>query len=132
MFNYESPLFVNIVLWTIYSLLAVAAVLTLWSVVRSGRLRSKDDSHPLGIPARRIAIGTTLLLAVTMAATWLLASTQPISVNGKTYSDTFWLRTSDMLIGTALVMMAVLLIMMAVVSVRAFLNREKKNDDGHV
>ncbi len=33
MINYESPLYVDIVLYTIYVLLTVAVLLTVWSVV---------------------------------------------------------------------------------------------------
>ncbi|MCR4809998.1 MAG: hypothetical protein K5896_09080 [Prevotella sp.] len=108
MINYESPLFVDIVLYTIYALLTVAVLLTVWSVVRphvrGERCEVRGEN---GVPVRRIALLTGGLLVVTMVVTWLTASTEPLSINGKTYADAFWLRASDMLINTTLVLIAV-------------------------
>ena len=107
----DSPLFIDIVLYTIYVLLAAAVLLTVWSVVRpyvrGERCEVRGEN---GVPARRIAWLTAGLLVVTLAVTWLTASTQPLNINGKTFSDAFWLRMSDMLINTALVMIVVLTI----------------------
>ena len=56
---------------------------------------------------RRIAWLTAGVLVVTLAVTWLTASTQPLNINGKIYADAFWLRISDMLINTALVLIVI-------------------------
>jgi len=100
MINYESPVFVSLVLYTIYALLLFAAGLTAWSVVRGLRLQGR-------LPHGRVAMGVGLLLVLTLTATWLLASTKPLNVNGKLFADVFWLRTSDMLIGTSVVLIVV-------------------------
>ena len=42
MINYESPLYIDIVLYTIYALLLAATVLTVWSAVRSLRLQGRE------------------------------------------------------------------------------------------
>ena len=60
-----------------------------------------------GVPVRRIAWLTAGVLVVTLAVTWLTASTQPLNINGKTYANAFWLRISDMLINTALVLVVI-------------------------
>ena len=108
MINYESPLFVDIVLYTIYALLAVAVLLTVWSAVRpyvrGERCEVKGEKD---VPVRRIAWLTAGVLVATMVVTWLTASTAPLSINGKTYANVFWLRASDMLINTGLVLIAV-------------------------
>ena len=106
----DSPLFVDIVLYAIYVLLAVAVLLTVWSVVRSSRYEVRGAKYENGVPVRRIAWLTAGVLVVTLAVTWLTASTQPLNINGKTFSDAFWLRMSDMLINTALVLIVVLTI----------------------
>ena len=106
MIDYESPLFIDVLLITTYTLLLVAAGLTVWSLVRSARMLAGSRSATNGIPARRIAWLSVLLLAATLLLTWLLASTTPLSINGETYADTFWLRVSDMLINTSLVLIA--------------------------
>ena len=113
----DSPLFIDIVLYTIYVLLAAAVLLTVWSVVRGVRCEVRGENGEVrgtkyenGVPVRRIAWLTAGLLVVTLVVTWLTASTQPLTINGKTYSDAFWLRMSDMLINTALVLIVVLTI----------------------
>ena len=100
MINYASPTFVSLVLWVLYVLLALALGLTAWSVLRGMRLQGRP-------PHGRLPLAVAGLVVLTMVATWLLASTEPLSVNGRTYDNAFWLRTSDMLIGTSAVLMAV-------------------------
>lgn len=106
----DSPLFIDIVLYTIYVLLAAAVLLTVWSVVRGARCEVRGTKYENGVPVRRIAWLAAGLLVVTLVVTWLTASTQPLTINGKTFSDAFWLRMSDMLINTALVLIVVLTI----------------------
>lgn len=120
MINYESPIYVDIVLYTIYFLLVVAVALTAWSVVHSLRKQGKDAGVEHGIPARRIAVMTAALLLVTMAATWLLGSSSPLNTNGKVYDDTFWLRTSDMLLLTPLALLIVLVVLGAISVFRSY------------
>ena len=104
----ESPLFIDIVLYTIYVLLAAAVLLTVWSVVRSySKCEARGTRFENGVPVRRIAWLTAGVLVVTLAVTWLTASTQPLNINGKIYADAFWLRISDMLINTALVLIVI-------------------------
>ncbi len=105
----DSPLFIDIVLYTIYVLLAAAVLLTVWSVVRGFRRSGgvKVQGCENGVPVRRIAWLTAGVLVVTLAVTWLTASTQPLNINGKIYADAFWLRISDMLINTALVLIVI-------------------------
>ena len=117
MINYESPVFISIVLFTIYALLLLAVGLTVWSVVRSVRLQGKDEAWTHGIPRRRIILGTLALLVVTLGATWLLASTKPLKVNSNVYDNSFWLHASDMLIFTPIVLMAVIVVLMIIAEV---------------
>ncbi len=127
MINYESPLYVDIVLYTIYALLATTVLLTAWSAVRARGLHRGDGGTENGIPAARIVWLTGGVLVLTLALTWLTASTQPLNINGKTYSDAFWLRVSDMLINTALVLIIVVTLLVAVTGI-ATLWRDWKTD----
>lgn len=110
---YESPLFVDSLLIGIYVMLAVAIGLVVWSVVHSTRRRD-HHSLDLGFPAKRIAWGVVALLVLTLTSTALLADVTPIIINGKPYDDTLWLRVSDVLINTSII-----LILVAVVCVTA-------------
>jgi len=103
---YESPLFVELLLDSISLLIVAALALTVWSVVHSLHLRRGQADNDR-VPARRIAWGVAALLVLTMAATALLADTTPLSINGRAFTDTFWLRMSDMLINTSGILMLV-------------------------
>lgn len=103
---YESPLFIDVLLTSIYALLALTLGLTAWSMLRTLQMRNRERLT-MGIPAKRIAWGVALLLCATLALTALTADTQPLNTNGHTYDNSFWLRVSDMLINTSTVLIVV-------------------------
>ena len=103
---YESPLFIDVLLTSIYALLALTLGLTVWSMLRTLQMRNRERLT-MGIPAKRIAWGVALLLIATLALTALTADTQPLTINGQTYDSRFWLRVSDMLINTSTVLIVV-------------------------
>ena len=110
MIDFESPLFIDILLYAIYALIAVAIGLSVWSAIRSARQQTKEDGRSNGLPVRKIVFATLALLLLSLLLTYLLASTQPLSINGQTFADTFWLRISDMFIYTSLILIVVALI----------------------
>ena len=119
MIDFESPVFVSIVLYTIYTLLAIAVALTAWSAVRSWRRRSNNATEH-GVAARRIALCTAAGLILIMGASCLAGSTTPLNINGHLYTDSFWLRISDMMIYTTIIM---LVIATAVMEVTSFIRK---------
>lgn len=106
------PVYVDIVLYAVYALVVAACGLTLWSVVRGILLQGKDAGMENGVPARRIIASVAAFLVVTLAVTWLTASTKPLLINEKEYTDTFWLRTSEMLINTVIVLVVAIVILL--------------------
>ncbi|WP_027454546.1 hypothetical protein [Xylanibacter brevis] len=85
---------IDVILYTIYILLAVGTGLALWSALRHVRVT------PL-----MAGVGAGLLAL--LALTYLLADTTPLTINGRTFDDVFWLRVSDMLIWTSVVLMLI-------------------------
>lgn len=110
MLNPSSPIFVELLLWTVYALLVVSIGLTAWSMLRAMRMQGRGEVRSNGIPVGRIAWGTVALLIVLLAVTFALGSTEPLAINGKTYADSFWLRASDMLINTSLTLVVIAII----------------------
>jgi len=110
MLDTSSPLFIELLLWTIYALLAVAVGITVWSVLRTMKKQGPSERYSNGIAVRRIAWGTAAVLAALLALTFLTGSTEPLIINGRPYNDTFWLRTCDMLINTALALIVIAVI----------------------
>lgn len=107
MINFESPLFINILLYAIYALLVLAVGLALWSAFRSMHRQGTGEKRSNGIPSRIILIATVAMLIGALVLTYLLADTHPLLINGKPFADVFWLRTSDMLINTSIFLIVV-------------------------
>ena len=84
---------IDVILYTIYILLAVGIGLALWSALRHVRV----TPLMLGVAAGMLTI---------LALTYFLADTTPLTINGRTF-DEFWLRVSDMLIWTSVVLMLI-------------------------
>ena len=95
-----SLLLAEVMLWLVYATVAVAVAVTVFSVVR-----------PLLIAPRRQAAGRGWLIVVFTAllllVTWLLGSDRPLVVNGTVFSDAFWLKSTDMLIVSSLILIVV-------------------------
>ena len=100
-------MWVDLLLWVVYVLLAVAAGLAVWSGVHGLRCRQKTKEPTRGVPSAAIGWGAALLLVLTLLLTFLLGSTEPLLINGQWYKDSFWLRLTDMFIWTAAVMLLV-------------------------
>ena len=109
---YESPLFIDVLLVSIYVLTALTVGLTAWSMLRALRMHN-SERLTMGIPAKRIAWSVALLLAATLALTALTADTQPLNINGHTFDNSLWLRVSDMLINTSIVLIVVAVVCVA-------------------
>ena len=95
-----SLLLAEVMLWLVYATVAVAVAVTVFSAVR-----------PLLIAPRRQTAGRGWLIvaftALLLVVTWLLGSDRPLVVNGTVFSDAFWLKSTDMLIVSSLILIVV-------------------------
>ena len=105
MLNPSSPLFVELTLWTLYILLAAALALTVWSMVRSLAMRRQEKLSAQDRKSGRMAAAIALLVALLLVGTYAMGSTDALTINGRPFTDGFWLRISDMLINTSLILM---------------------------
>lgn len=103
----DSTLFIDIVLWAVYILLAAAVGATIWSTLH-GIYTHDPISDPLA-SRRTSIIGylTAGFVAVVMVLTYLFASTKPLTVNDKPFTNTMWLRLTDMFIYTSILLICV-------------------------
>lgn len=107
MTDLQDSLFAELMLWLMYVALAAAAGATLYSMAHSLRYRSADGAVSNGVPRRRIGWGVAIGLVLLLAVTYLLGSTEPLTAGGTVFSDPFWLKVTDMLTVSAMVLMAV-------------------------
>ena len=101
-----SPFFADVMLWLMYIVIAVAMVVTAYSVWHGLCTTRKGDDIVNRVPAGRIGWLVILGLVACLVITFLLGSTSPIVTNGIVYSDSFWLRVTDMFIYTSIVLIA--------------------------
>ncbi len=105
--NFSDPLFTDVIIVFMEFLVVATACCAVWSLVRGLKIRGKGEKQENNVPVKKIgysvAAGTALLLILT----FLLGSSDPMSVNGVPYTQVFWLKAADMLITSSLVLMAV-------------------------
>ncbi|MBR5929840.1 MAG: hypothetical protein IKZ93_07660 [Prevotella sp.] len=104
-----NDILIDIELVVMYLVILVTTVITIWSAVRSLRRRDRSQNIVNNIPVTKIAYGVATLLVVCLLLTFLLGSTKPIQLGEKLFTDSFWLKISDMFIYTSgiLIVMAV-------------------------
>ena len=102
--NILSPFLADIMLWLMYVTLAVAVGVTLLSVARRLRLRTKDDEIINGVPQKRVARTVAVAFVACLAVTFLAGSSAPVTTNGQLFADTFWLKVTDMFIYTTIIL----------------------------
>ena len=102
--NIVSPVFADIMLWLMYIAVAAALVVTGLSVLKTLRQRTKDDEIINGVPQTRIAWTVGFIFVAILVVTFLLGSSTPLITNGQWYTNTFWLKVTDMFIYTSIIL----------------------------
>jgi len=101
---FVSPLIADIMLWLMYIAIVVAVIVTVVSMVRTVRLRTKDEEVVNGVPRTRMAWIVIVAFLLCLVLTFLLGSSEPVRTNGELFTDTFWLKAADMFIYTSLIL----------------------------
>ena len=110
--DFNAPLLTDVLIGYVYLLTAAAVGVAVFSAIHGIRTRSRQCGVENGVPTARINTITWIITALLLAGSFACATTEPIKVNGKLYSETIWLRLSDMFIVTSGVM-----ILLAVIAV---------------
>lgn len=125
MANIGNYLLAEVMLWLMYAALLTAMVVAVISAVRSFRLRTESIAMSNRVPRRWIAWGVVVFTILLLAITCLLGSSQPLIINGISYTDRFWLKTTDGLIVSSAIL--ILIAASFVVYGVSGLNRKLKN-----
>lgn len=91
-------------LWLMYIAIVVAVIVTIVSMARTVRLRTKDEEVVNGVPRTRMAWIVIVAFLLCLVLTFLLGSSEPVKTNGELFTDTFWLKAADMFIYTSLIL----------------------------
>ena len=114
----DSMLFIEIVLWAMYCLLAVTIGIAVWSAVHGVRTHECENDPLASRRTSMIGYATAVLVVIIMLLTYALASTKPIVSNGQPFADVFWLRLSDMFIFTSILLICVCSVIVAIAKFR--------------
>lgn len=109
---FKAPVFTDTLMWFLYIMITLTVVVIIISAARNlkpGIQRQKTEN---GVPVAKIAYGTIGFLLLCLIITFIAGSQDALVINGKKYTDGFWLKTADMFIYTitTLLVMAVLLV----------------------
>ena len=114
----DSTLIIDIVLWAVYLLLAVSVGAAVWSAVHGVRTHERTDDPLAARRTSMIGYATAGLLAIVLLLTYLFASTQPVVSNGHPFTDVVWLRLTDMLICTSILLICVCSVIVVIAKFR--------------
>lgn len=109
--RFYAPLFTDTILVFGYVMLSLAVVAVMVSLAYGIKNRGTALKTPNGIHATAITVGVIILLLLTLVMTFAFGSIQPIEINGLTFTDATWLRLTDMLINSILILTAVALLL---------------------
>lgn len=102
--SFVSPFIADFMLWLMYIAIVVAVIVTIVSMARTVRLRTKDEEVVNGVPRTRMAWIVIVAFLLCLVLTFLLGSSEPVKTNGELFTDTFWLKAADMFIYTSLIL----------------------------
>ncbi len=103
--NFTAPIFTDWLLILSYLLVIATMGLGFWSVYRSLRQNGKGESYDNNIPVKKIGYTIGIGSLVLLVLSFLLGSSDTMTINGVKYADWFWLKISDMFIYTSLILM---------------------------
>ncbi len=110
--NFSAPLFTDVIIVFMELLVLVTMSCALWSLARALKIRGKGEKCENNVPVKKIGYSVTIGTVFLLVLTFLLGSSDPMSVNGVTYARAFWLKTADMLITSSLVLILVAVVAM--------------------
>lgn len=96
-------IFINVLLVFIEILIVGTVGLSVWSHVRSVKLRDSADKNKNSIPMVKIAAWIAFAIWVVYLITEIFTDSDSININGKLYDDSLWLHISDIVLNTAIV-----------------------------
>jgi hypothetical protein len=103
--SFNAPKLTNVILIISYLLIIGTILLTVFSLVMAFRNRNKSAAVVNNVPAARIAYIVSGSVVLLLVLTFLFGSSAPMTINGKQYAHSLWLKTADMFIFTALAML---------------------------
>ncbi len=127
--DFNEPLLTTTLLYFMYTLLVTTVCIGVWSIVREAKRRRSESKVSNGIPtaliSRCVAGGTLMVFALTFA----LGSTQPLMTNGKSFTDSMFLRMADQFINTSIFLLIAAALAVAFGMTRYYRKQKREHAD---
>lgn len=107
MANMGGYILVEVMLWLMYAILLLALIAVVASAVHSLRHRYDSIAASNRVPRKTIAWGVAGLTVLLLLVACLAGSSQPLLINGISYTDRFWLKATDGVIVSSLVLIVI-------------------------
>lgn len=117
---------VDIVLASVYLVMAAAVGVLLFSAVYRIKMGEKSPSVVNGIPAGKITLATVIGTIVMLVITFLTGTDNKLTVNGDVYENALWLKVADMFIFTSLMMFVLAAVIVLYGVVRRYFNIKRR------
>lgn len=98
---------IDVLLVVMYLMVIGAILATTYSMANAWRKRDRSQRVQNGVPTAKITWAVVASLVVILLLTFLFGSNEALIVNGKHYTEWFWLKVSDMFINTSLILILV-------------------------
>lgn len=103
--DFNAPLFTGLLLSFMYLLVAATIIVAIIAMVRSRKTGRSESGVVNGVPERRIRVITWTATFVLLLITFAVGSSATMTINGHQYADWLWLKLSDMLIFSSVVLL---------------------------
>lgn len=107
MANMGGYILAEVMLWLMYAMLFVALVAAIASAVHSLCHRYDSIAASNRVPRKYIAWGVVGFTILLLLITCLAGSSQPLIINGISYTDRFWLKATDGLIVSSVILIVI-------------------------
>ena len=99
--EFNAPLFTDAILWLTMALVGAAvALVVVKRIVDAKRRRASTSACENNVPTRRIVRLLLCSLVGVVALSVVVASSEPLSINGAAFTDKLWLKLADVFIYT--------------------------------
>lgn len=106
-YDLYSSVLADVMLIASYILMAAALVAVVLSVVKSVKCHSLQSSDSGGVPVAKVSYACIGLVVICLVVTFVTGSSDTMKINGADYDNWFWLKATDMLVNTSIVLFAV-------------------------
>lgn len=105
--DYNAPLFTGTLITFMCLLVAATLGIAIWSACNTWRKNGNEGSVVNKIPARKIALTVGIGMVAALALMFATGSTTPLAIGGHLYDNALALRTADMFINTAILLIVI-------------------------